>query len=425
MSPAIPIIIVFFAVLLSGLPISFVLLITSFFGLLIMGVPFEIVPQAIFQSLQSFPIMALPFFVMLANILSEGGAVQPLVDMNNSFMGRVRGALGLATIFSCAIFAALVGSSCATAMAFGRVSIPEMRKQEYPENFALGIAAVGGTLGILIPPSLTMIIYAIVAETSIGDLFIAGIFPGLVLTMVLALTTLLLAQRYRIPKSLPSSWREKRVHLVKAMPILVLPLIILGGIYLGIATPTEVSAIGVAYAILIIAIIYKFGWKRIIPIAGKSFVAAAMIMFIITCALLFGRIIAIARVPDLITGAIQTLDLTPVTFLLFVNVLLLILGCFFEGAGIILIFVPLLLPTAHALGIDLVHLGIILVVNLEIGMLTPPIGFNLFVISRVGNAPVTNVVRGVVPYFAGFLVVLGLVTYWPTLSLWLPSTMWG
>ena len=374
--------------------------------------------QRFFSALQVYPLLAIPFFILAGALMTTGGVAKRMVAFANSLVGHFRGGLAMAALLACALFAAVSGSSPATVVAVGSIMIGGMARSGYTREFAAGLICNAGTLGILIPPSIVMVVYGAVTETSIGDLFIAGIVPGLMLTGMLMIAVAFLARRLDLPRQPRADWRTVLETGRDAIWGLLLVVIILGGIYSGMFTPTEAAAVSAVYAFIIAVFVYRDIRLRELPtvIAGAAKVTA-MLMFIIANAYLFAFVLTTEQVPQTMSQWVTELGLPPWAFLVVLNLLLLVAGSFMEATSVMLIFAPIMFPIATALGIHPVHLGIIMTVNMEIGMITPPVGLNLFVTSGIAQLPVTKVIRAALPWLAVLLAALLVVTYVPSVSL--------
>lgn len=412
--------------LLIGLPIYLAL---GFLSLLLFwheGTPLISLPQLLVDHLNSETLLAIPLFIIAATFMQKGGVAGALIDCAQSWVGRARGGLALVCVVACTIFAAICGSSVATAVAIGSVLIPAMINRKYEPHFALGTVGAAGTLGILIPPSLAMIVYAIIAEESVPRLFLAGVVPGLMQAAMFIIWIMVYARLRNYPVESTLSREQFVTTNIRAIPALMIPVIILGGIYSGIVTVTEAAGMAALVAIFEALFIYR-GVKpgEIVDALAESIKLTASIVFIIIGALAFGHWITSAGVAEALVTYVKGLDLAAWQFLLFINIVMLILGMFLEVFAIILIVLPLILPILKALDINLVHFAIVLTVNMEIALISPPIGLNLFVLSSVANQPIVTVIRGIIPYLILMLVLLGLITYIPEISLWLPNLVYG
>jgi C4-dicarboxylate transporter DctM subunit len=380
--------------------------------------------QRFFSALQVYPLLAIPFFILAGALMTTGGVARRMIAFANALVGHFRGGLAMATLLACALFAAVSGSSPATVVAVGSIMIAGMARSGYSREFAAGLICNAGTLGILIPPSIVMVVYGAVTETSIGDLFIAGVVPGVMLTGMLMIAVGFLARRLDLPRQPRADWRTVWKAGREAIWGLLLIVIILGGIYSGIFTPTEAAAVSAVYAFFIAVFVYRDvrlrETRKVFADAAKT---TAMLMFIIGNAYLFAFVLTTEQVPQTMSQWIMGLGLPPWAFLIVLNLLLLVAGSFMEATSVVLIFAPIMFPIATALGIDPIHLGIIMTVNMEIGMITPPVGLNLFVTSGISELPVTKVIRAALPWLVVLLVGLIVVTYVPWVSLVLPRAL--
>lgn len=417
----IALVVILFMLLFSSTPIAMALGLTSFIYLFYFTtIPITQVVERLFNALNSFPLMAIPFFVLAANIMTRGGISRRLTDFGNALVGQYRGGMAMTAVLACMFFAAVSGSSPATVVAVGTLMIPAMIRAGYPKRFSTGLIATSGSLGILIPPSIPLIVYGIATETSIGDLFIAGILPGIMAGLMLLSLAVWASRRgnFGNPDGGERDKGFRRRAMRDAVLALMLPVIVLGGIYGGFFTPTEAAAASVAYALVVAMLFYReLKVKELGRVLLASARTSAMIMFIIANGILFTFVLAAERIPNQVTDGIAAMDLQPWQFLLIINILLLIVGCFMETSSALLILAPILLPVGLTMGVDPVHLGIIMVMNLEIGMITPPLGLNLFVASGLSGMSVLQVARAALPSALILMVALLLVTYIPFISL--------
>jgi C4-dicarboxylate transporter DctM subunit len=415
------------ALLLTGMPISIALGMSVLAFLYAFStIPVEIVSQRLFTGLDQFAIMAIPFFILAGAFLTSGGVATRIITFATTLVGAMRGGLALSAVLSCAFFAALSGSSPATVVAIGSIMIPAMVKQGYPKSFGVGVIATSGGLGILIPPSIVMIIYAVSTNTSVGQLFIAGIVPGVLMAAVLMLVTWLVAKKRNYPTLPQASLREIWKAFRDSIWGLLIVVIVIGGIYGGIFTPTEAAAVSAVYAFVVAVFIYGDLKLRDVPrVLRESANMSAMLLYIITNAILFSFLLTSENIPQQLAQWIVDQGLSPWMFLLFVNVLLFFAGDFMEPSSIILILAPIFLPVAIKLGIDPIHLGIVMTINMELGMITPPVGLNLYVASGLARMGLTEVTLAAAPWILVVTAVLILVTYVPQIALWLPHLMYG
>jgi C4-dicarboxylate transporter, DctM subunit len=416
-----------FALLIIGMPIAISLGLASLLTILFFANDsLASLVLKFFQTMEQFTLLAIPFFILAGNFLTTGGVARRMIDFAVSTVGHLAGGLAIASVLACMLFAAVSGSSPATVVAIGSIVIAGMVKTGYTQNFATGVIVNAGTLGILIPPSIVMVVYAAASETSVGRLFMAGVIPGIILGLMLMVAIYAVARMKNLPRQPKASWGERLNAFRKAMWGLLLIVIVLGGIYGGVFTPTEAAAVAAVYAAIIALFVYRdLKFTDVPRVLLDSAKVTVMLLFIIANAFLFAHVLTTEQIPQAIARELVAMGLQPWQFLIVVNVLLLIAGNFMEPSAIILILVPILFPIAVQLGINPVHLGIIMVVNMEIGMVTPPVGLNLFVASGITNMPLLSVVRASLPWLMILLFFLILVTYVPQISLFLPNLMFG
>jgi C4-dicarboxylate transporter, DctM subunit len=413
------------ALMLTGVPVSIALGLTVLsFLFLLTNVPIEAVALKLFTGIEKFEIMAIPFFILAGNFLTHGGVARRMIDFAISMIGHLNGGLALAGILACAMFALVCGSSVATVVAIGSIILPAMVEHGYPMRFGAGVIVCAGSLGILMLPSIPKVIYAISTNTSIGALFVAGLFPGMLLTLMLCVVTWYVAKKRGYPRLPKASWRQRFVAFQKSIWGLMLVVIIIGGIYSGVFTATEAAAMSAVYAFFISVFVYgDMGMKDVPRVLLRSANLSAMLLYIITNAVLFSFLMSNENIPQAMADWILGKDLGVVTFLIFVNLVLLLAGNVMEPSSIILIFAPILFPAAMKLGIDPVHFGILIDANMEVGLCHPPVGLNLYVASGISKLSITDLTMAVMPWLLTMLVFLVIVTYWPTLSIWLPRAM--
>ncbi|NLH81469.1 MAG: TRAP transporter large permease subunit [Phyllobacteriaceae bacterium] len=424
------------ALFLTGMPISIALGLTVLTFLFTMtSVPIESVALKLFTGIEKFEIMAIPFFILAGNFLTHGGVARRMIRFASSMVGHWPGGLGLAGVLACALFAAVSGSSPATVVAIGSILLPAMVQQGFPKRFGAGVITTSGALGILIPPSIVMVMYAVatsgqlatgpkgevVTAASVGQLFIAGVIPGLVLATLLGLTTWWRAWRNDYPRLPRATWRARGRALAESFWGLFLIVIVIGGIYTGAFTPTEAAAMAAVYAFVVAVFVYRdMRLRDVGKVLLDSASMSAMLLYIITNAVLFSFLMTSENIPQAMAGWMVDQGLGRIGFLLLVNVLLLLAGNVMEPSSIVLIMAPILFPVAIKLGIDPVHFGILIVVNMEVGMCHPPVGLNLYVASGITKMGITELTVAVWPWLLTMLGFLVLVTYWPDLSLALP-----
>ena len=415
------------ALMLTGMPISISLGLTVLTFLFTMTeVPLESVALKLFTGIEKFEIMAIPFFILAGNFLTHGGVAKRMIRFATAIVGHLHGGLALGGVVACALFAAVSGSSPATVVAIGSILLPAMVKQGYPKKFGVGVIGTAGALGILIPPSIVMVIYAVSTNSSIGRLFIAGIVPGILLAALLMFVTWVVAKMRNYPRMKRASLNEVWASFRESVWGLFLIVVVIGGIYAGIFTPTEAAAMSAAYAFFVSVFVYKdLTLKQVPKVLLDSANLSAMILYIITNAVLFSFLLTSEQIPQALSEWINTMGLSPWMFLVVVNILLLIAGNFMEPSSILLITAPILFPVAMKLGIDPIHLGIIMTVNMEIGMITPPVGLNLYVASGISGMGLTETTKACAPWILVMIAFLLLITYVPIISLWLPNLLMG
>jgi C4-dicarboxylate transporter, DctM subunit len=414
-----------FGLMLTGMPISISLGLTVLTFLFTMTtVPITSVALKLFTGIERFEIMAIPFFILAGNFLTHGGVARRMIAFASSMVGHWHGGLALAGVMACALFAAVSGSSPATVVAIGSIILPAMVKQGFPKQFGAGVITTSGALGILIPPSIVMVMYSVATNTSVGQLFMAGVVPGLTLATMLGLTTWWRARKNNYPRLPKASWGERFRTFRESVWGLLLIVVVIGGIYSGIFTPTEAAAMSAVYAFFVAVFVYKDLTLRKVPkVLLDSANMSAMLLYIITNAVMFSFLMTSEQIPQVMAQWMLDKGLGTIAFLLFVNVLLLLAGNVMEPSSIVLIMAPILFPVAIKLGIDPVHFGIIMTVNMEIGMCHPPVGLNLYVASGITKMGITELTIAVWPWLLTMLVFLVIVTYWPALSIWLPQTL--
>ncbi|MBR0718660.1 TRAP transporter large permease subunit [Bradyrhizobium liaoningense] len=413
------------ALMLTGVPVSIALGLTVMtFLFTLTTVPIEAVSMKLFTGIESFEIMAIPFFILAGNFLTHGGVARRMINFATSLIGHWYGGLGLAGIVACAMFALVCGSSVATVAAIGAIVLPEMVRHGYPMRFGAGIITVAGSLGILMLPSIPKIVYAVATNTSIGALFVAGLLPGTMLTTMLCIVTWWIARKRDYPRLPKASWGETVRTFRESIWGLMLVVIIIGGIYSGLFTATEAAAMAAVYSFFISVFVYKaIGLKDVPRVLLRAANTSAMLLYIVTNAVLFSFVLSNENLPATLADWIAAQNLGWVGFLLVVNILLLLAGNFMEPNSIILIMAPILAPAAKKLGIDLVHFGIVIDVNMEVGLCHPPVGLNLYVASMIARMRITELAVAVMPWLLTMLAFLVVVTYWPDLTLWLPRVL--
>jgi C4-dicarboxylate transporter DctM subunit len=416
----------FVGLLAAGMPVFLVLGLCAGVMFVASGQPLVGVAQLVINELNSPTLMALPLFVMAAAFMRFGGVAKALVDLAAAWLGGLPGSLGLVTVVACTLFAAICGSSVATALAMGTILIPAMIERGYPVSFALGVVGASGTIGIVIPPSLPLILYGIVSEQSVPRLFLAGILPGLVQAAAFFLWVLFEARRRKFPVEPVLPWKERMRVTIAALPALLVPLVVMVGIYGGFVTVTEAAALAAIVALGVSLLVYRgFRWTQTLSVVAYGVRSAASIMLIIATALAVGHWVTESGIPARLVAFLLGHQFATWEFLLAINGILLVLGCFLEVTATLLLVLPILAPALRPMGVDPVHFSIIFTHNMEIGLVHPPVGLNLFVLSSVATVPMGTVIRGILPFVVILLVVLAVITYLPALTLWLPGAALG
>lgn len=415
----------FFGLLAAGMPIFLVLGMCASILFWASDQPLVGIAQKIIDELNSPALMALPLFVMAAAFMRRGGVAHALVGLASAWLGSFQGSLGLVSVVACTLFAAICGSSVATALAMGTILLPAMLERGYPRHFSLGVIGASGTIGIVIPPSLALILYGIIVEQSVPQLFLAGVLPGILQAALFAIWVIFYSRRVGFPRE-PRMRRAELVRVtLNAAPALVVPAMVMVGIYGGFVTVTEAAALSALVALAVSLFFYRgFRWQETLDVIGEALKSAATIMIIIATALAFGEWMTRSGVPAALVQFTLDHHLKTWEFLLAINVLLLILGCFLEVASTLLLVMPILAPALAPLGINPIHFAIVFTHNMEIALVHPPVGLNLYVLSTVSDAPIWEVIRGILPFLLLLLLVLGIITYVPILSLWLPHLVY-
>jgi len=413
----------FAGLLFLGVPIAVILGVTTLVSLIFFSsTPLTIITQQLFNALDQFVLLAIPFFILAGAVMTRGGIARRLIAFVNALVGWFPGGLAMAGILACIFFAAISGSSPATVVAIGSIMIPALIKAGYGEKFSLGLITVSGSLGIVIPPSIPMILYCLVMNVSVAEIFMAGVMPGLLIGFSLMVYTFFVAKKH--------NWRiSQKASLTRLIQTgkdgiwaLLLPFIVLGGIYSGVFTPTEAAAVSVIYALFVEMVVYReFSIKDLTGVCQEAAILSACLLFILSCAMTFIWLLTAEQIPHHLADIIIHYIDSPWMFLLTVNLLFLVLGCFMDDVSAMLVLAPLFLETLNRYGIDLVHFGVVMVLNIQMGMLTPPFGLNLFVASGITKEPIIKIARGVAPFLVIMLACLMLVTYIPWISLALPN----
>jgi len=415
--------VVFIITLAAGIPVAFCLALTSLVVLLIIGnVPLHLIPQRMFTGMDSFPLMAVPFFILAGDLMNSAGITQRIVRFSNALVGHIRGGLAHVNIVASMFFAGISGSAVADTAALGSILIPAMEEDGYDLTFSAAVTAASSVIGPIIPPSIPVVIFALVGSVSVGGLFLAGVVPGVLIGFGLMGVAYIISRRKNYGSKHPLvSLREFGSSFVGAFIPLLMPLIIMGGILSGVFTPTEAASIAVAYAILVgFFILRTLKLKDLPGIFYRSMVTTSIILIVMACANIFSWILGTQLIPQKVALAITSLTKNPYVFLLLINILLLIVGCFLEGLASIIILVPILLPLSQQMGIDPLHFGIIVVMNLMIGLITPPLGLCLFVCCSVARVDLIKLIRVSTPFILIEIGALMIVTYFPQIVLFIP-----
>ncbi|WP_146590217.1 TRAP transporter large permease [Puniceibacterium confluentis] len=414
----------FVVLLLIGTPVAFCLGVSSFATVLYLGLPPVVVFQRLNSGVSVFALMAIPFFIFAGDLMVRGDIARRLVALAGGFVGHLRGGLGQVNVLASVMFGGVSGSAAADASAVGGLMVPQMKERGYDVDYAVSVTVVSSIIALLLPPSHNMIIYSISAggKISIADLFTAGIIPGFVLALSLMIAAYLVAKKRGYPIQAFPGWRMLGTLFASAAPGLILVAIIFGGVRSGIFTASESSNIAVVYAMLVTFFVYRtLSWHDFVEATFASVRTTAMVLMVIGCAAAFGWLLAYTRVPAAMVSALQGVSNNPIVILLLMNVMLLILGTFMDMSPLIVITTPIFLPVAQAFGVDPVHFGVILILNLGIGLCTPPVGAVLFVGCAVGRIPISEAMKSIWPFYGAAFATLMAVTYIPALSLWLPA----
>lgn len=419
-------VVVLVALLFAGLPVAASLLVVSIGGIVFAGVPLNILGQRIAFGIDSFTLIAIPLFLLMGNLMNASGVTQRIFDFSVAMVGHWRAGLAQVNIIGSLVFSGMSGSALADAAGLGTVEIRAMTLKGYSPAFAAAITAASATIGPVIPPSTVAVLYAFIADVSVGRMFLAGIVPGLMMTFVLMAIVHWRGSKLVLPEYVKASWAERGRATWKALPALVVPLGLIGGMRTGIFTATEVAAVGALYALVLAAVYYRqtklgemFGAFR------DTALSTGGIMVIVASANVFAWILARERIPQDVAQAVVAMGLSPIVLLLLLNAVLLVLGMILDASAILILVTPVIVPALAAVGIDPVHFGIVMIVNMMIGMLTPPVGMALFIVANIAKAPVMQVAVECIPYIIGFLVILILITFVPQLVLWIPDLVYG
>lgn len=410
---------------LLNVPIGFALGMAALASLIASGtLPITMIPQRMVAGANSFPLLAIPYFMLAGSIMERGGVSRRIVNLASALVGHITGGLAAVSIVACTFFAAVSGSTAATAAAVGELTIPEMDKRGYPKSYAAAVVSAAACLGVIIPPSITMVVFGIVANASIGQLLIGGIIPGLFLSLILLITNYIRSKQLGFPTEERQSWSKRWRTFIDAVWGLMMPVIILGGIMSGIFTPTESAAIAVVYGLFVSFFIYKeMKLKDLVPVFYRASLNSAMIMLLIAAATPFGWVMTVEKVPQAFSSAILGFSSNMYVIFLLMMIIYLILGCFMETGAIILLVVPIFAPIVHSLGIDMIHFGVVTVVALAIGMATPPVGIALFATCGIAKITIGQITRKIVPFLVALIAGLLILAYVPAITLLLPRLL--
>ncbi|MFD1207851.1 TRAP transporter large permease [Modicisalibacter tunisiensis] len=415
-----------FTLLVMGVPIAICLAGSCLLYVYLSGqVPDIIVAHRMINGVDSFPLLAIPFFILAGNLMNNGGITNRIFDFALALMGWMRGGLGHVNVGASIVFSGMSGAAVADAGGLGTIEIKAMRDAGYDQEFAVGITAASSTIGPIIPPSLPMVIYGVMAGASVGQLFVAGLVPGLLMGVVLMVMIAVLARRRGYQRDTTFALKTLRITFARAFLSLLTPVIIVGGIITGMFTPTEAAIAAVVYALFLGTVVYRtLTWRRLVQVSMETIETTAIILMIVAGASIFAWILTSNQVTQQVVALFGPIADNPVAVLLLINLVLIIVGCFMETIAAITILVPVLLPVAVNAGIDPVHFGVIMVLNLMIGLLTPPVGMVIYVLSRVSNIPFERCMRGTLPFLVPLFLALLLVTFIPALSMWLPTLIY-
>ncbi|MCK4783980.1 MAG: TRAP transporter large permease subunit [Desulfobacteraceae bacterium] len=418
---------ILFLLMFMGVPIAIALGISTTINLMLFtDMNLLFIGQNVYSALNNYALLAVPFFILASNIMVEAGVAKRLLELAGAFTAGMRGGLGMGGVMACAIFAAISGSSAATVVSIGTILIPGMVEAGYDKKFSTALIACSGSLGILIPPSVLMIIFGVLADVSIGKLFAAGMVPGIMLTAFLMLYVYIMSKRRNYPKSPSMYFKQRVIIIVKNFPALMVPIMILGGIYAGVVTPTEAAVLAIFLGFFLGFFLYKeLKVKNLPRIFIKSAEMSSMILLILAFAYSFAWLLAFFLVPDTLAEIMIKAGIGPLMFLLWINIILFFAGDFMDPASIMLIFTPLIVSLASVLGINMVHIGLVVTMNLEIGLITPPVGFNLYVGSSLSGLSLYEIMKAAIPIMLIIGIALLLVTYIPPIGLFLPKLIFG
>ncbi len=417
----------FLILLLLGVPVAFAMSIGSLIALLtVSNIPPMIIAQKMQYGIDSFPLLAVPFFILAGHLMNKGGLTIRIVDFAISFVGHISGGLAQVTVLASMVFAGISGSAIADASALGTILIPEMKKQGYSGGFSAGLLAAASTIGPIIPPSIIMVIYGITASQSVGRLFLGGIVPGILMGIYLMVVSYVISKRRGYPSLERASWGQRSKQTLNAIWAIIMPIIILGGILSGVCTPTEAAAIAVIYSVIVGMFIYKeITWKDILPICQEVFLQTAGILIIIAGTAVLGWLLTMDQIPAKLSVWLLSITSSKYVVLLLMNFVLLILGMFMESSPIVLLTTPIFLPIAISMGIDPIQLGLVMVLNICIGLITPPVGMCMFIACERAEISVKEFTKNAYPFFLALIAVLLMITFIPSLVTGLPNLVYG
>ncbi|MFA5852854.1 MAG: TRAP transporter large permease [Spirochaetales bacterium] len=418
---------IFLVLMLTGLPIAISMVIPAGIYLLVSQIPITTAIQRMVTSLNSFPLLAVPMFIFAANLMNNGGITERLFDFAKLLVGRMKGGLAQVNIIASLIFAGISGAALADVGGLGNIEIDAMKKQGYSMEDSAAITAASATIGPIFPPSIPLIIYGAAAETSSMKLLMAGVFPALVITAVLMLMVGFFARKKNYPRGIDHKFTRREMLTIakRGLPSVLMPMILMGGMLSGWFSPTEVAAVAITYAIFLMIVYKSFSFKEIIKVCKETLVSTASVLFIVAAAAIFAWTLTVEQLPQRVSAALLGISHSPAMLLLLTNVILLIAGMFLETTAAIMIFTPILLPTLLAAGVNPVHFGLVMVFNLMIGMLTPPVGMSIYMLSPIAGLPVNKLFKAVMPYMIPLGIALIILTYVPEISLWLPNLLYG
>lgn len=412
--------------LAAGIPVAASLMIVGTFGIVVAGVPVSIVGQRLAFGIDSFTLIAIPMFLLMGNLMNASGVTQRIFDFAVAMVGHWRAGLAQVNVLGSLIFSGMSGSALADAAGLGTVEIKAMTSKGYAPAFAAAITAASATIGPIIPPSTVAILYAFIADVSIGRMFLAGVLPGLIMVVTLMTIVHIRGGKLGLPRTVRANWVERGQATWRALPALLVPIGLIGGMRTGIFTATEVAAVGALYALILATAYWRHTKAReVLGAFRDTALSTGAIMLIVASANVFAWILTRERIPQEISEFVLDLNLDPIVLLLVLNVLILLLGMILDAAAILILVTPVVVPAVMALGIDPVHFGIIMILNMMIGLLTPPVGLALFVVADIARTPIAAVAREAIPYVIAFLAILALITFVPQISLWLPDAAYG